>query len=364
MSDHAIAGIRPRNQLVFLLLSLVSCASSVALTINFCWHLRSDASFFAGVMAVSIGFAWECAKYAFAPLGLRFLRAQSPALILGGLVLMAVTLMLVCGSVVASLGYLLQSDAASQRRTMEQSRAYRDSQQQLAALDAEISLLHRSAKADVSRHYRLRAMETLTRADTLRERRDGVTRALQRIESPTLADGSFFGQLASIFETRPTSKAQAVRLIAYLVVSLMLEIISICAVTLWAFCTGSTAIGGSSAFPQVFGQGLSGFHQRTDFGATGSSSQAVPAMPKRWKPFAHNRSPHEEGRADTGTTQGMDTRYSAVRDLIVSGQIKPTIRAVRYALHISQEPARRFLAQLCGEGILTALGNNRYHVAC
>ena len=337
MPITAIRGFRSQNQLIFLLLSVLSCATSIALTINFCWHLRTETSIFAGLIAVAIGIAWECAKYGFAPKGFQLLYGEDrPTLLCAGLGLICVTIVLVLGSVCASMGFLLESDAESQRRTIEQSGQYQDARTQIASLDAEIALLQQTAKADLSHHYRKRAMGTLAQANALRTRRDTISSSLQQFEStPTLAS-PYFASLAGFLAGDQKSNARKIRLIAYAVVALMLEIISICAVTLFISQRKNLL--------------------RADFDTKYVDENVIP-------PSSKQNLDRGTCRGDTGTNGIHDTRYKEARRLIISRKISPSVRSVKAALKVSQIPARRFLKALQEEGVLFRTENNRYRLA-
>ncbi len=67
------------------------------------------------------------------------------------------------------------------------------------------------------------------------------------------------------------------------------------------------------------------------------------------------------GRGDTGTLEeGINTRYRVSKKMILSKEISPTIRAIKHAVNVSQEVAKRFLLDLAKEGILRQTGKGRY----
>jgi hypothetical protein len=63
-----------------------------------------------------------------------------------------------------------------------------------------------------------------------------------------------------------------------------------------------------------------------------------------------------EGRADTGTTDGTDARYSRVADAVRNGDVQPTVRAIRSTFRTATDVAQRYLVQLERDGITKRAG--------
>src|SRR5690348_8378947 len=91
-----------------LVLACLSCILSMWLTLRFCRQLWPEEG---SALLVALGLVWELAKLRFAPAGVRGL-AQGPLVHrLGAVALVAMTVVLMAGSVVASIACLQRSDA-------------------------------------------------------------------------------------------------------------------------------------------------------------------------------------------------------------------------------------------------------------
>lgn len=69
------------------------------------------------------------------------------------------------------------------------------------------------------------------------------------------------------------------------------------------------------------------------------------------------------GKVDSGITPGSDSRYQRVKSLILSRQIKPSIRAVQAKEGGSDPVVSRYLAQMEIEGLLVKTPSGRYTLA-
>lgn len=69
------------------------------------------------------------------------------------------------------------------------------------------------------------------------------------------------------------------------------------------------------------------------------------------------------GKVDSGVTPGSDSRYQRVKTLILSRQIKPSIRAVQAKEGGSDPIVSRYLAQMEIEGLLLKTPSGRYTLA-
>ena len=64
---------------------------------------------------------------------------------------------------------------------------------------------------------------------------------------------------------------------------------------------------------------------------------------------------------DTGTIQGKDTRYQAIKSAIKTGKLKPSTHQLRKHWQCNYETAAAYLASMAKEGLLNKnLANNQY----
>ena len=330
------------NQAFCLLVFLASCTVSLFLTIHLCWHLRASGGIFTGVIAVVLGVCWESSKYMFTPFALRLIADKngSSAHVLGGFGLLVLTLVLVMGSVLASLGFFLQSDSLSKQKGLQHSAEFKHATAKLSAINTQITLIQTAAKKYINNTYTTRGMKILKEVPTLHRERKQVEQELLALKTSSLSAGSpFFSGLASLVvsEGVPTQETiKRIKVVLYTVLAIVLELISLASLMLFCMNRGAKK-------------------DCTEFSITNcDDTRGTFTISEKYNNT-------NEGRGDTGTTEeGINTRYSTSKKLIVSKKISPTIRSIRRAVNVSQIIAQRFLTQLAKEGVLKRTDTGRY----
>jgi len=340
----------PMQTVALGLIAALACTVSVVLTVQFCWHLRGDSGLFAGVVAAAIGIAWETSKYVYAPAGVRLIASGRPVLTIGGLALCAISVVLVGGSITASLGYLAELDDRQRQAQLRSSSEFQDAQAQLTALDREIALLTQTASADADHSYRQRALATLATVRQIRAERDAIRERLAAIKAPAspAMQAGVFGGLANLLSV----DALRIRSLAYGVVAVMLEAISLAALVLLGARRTSPSLKPQPVVEEEpMEHGLASCE--VDVPETAPSpvvaivttdeltgeDETMPTTPDE----ANNPSEDED-------------RYERAKQLVLQAQVAPTYRALQSALQLGQTTAREFLATMEQDGILRRVG--------
>jgi hypothetical protein len=246
-------------------------------------------------------------------------------------------------------------------------------QAQVAVLDEQIAALTQTAKLDVQASYRRRALETLARAEQLRGVRQEVSEALLLKETapPTHAQAGMVAGLAVLFGI----DAGRMLWLAYGVVALMLELISITAIVLlgWRshaahpcrspsmaamhFCSAPGEC--DSAKAPGANTPSSGTHQKS------VGTQAGNNLPQEYET---NSPPlHLECKKESGGSLGAkepseesersaDPKYDEAKQLVLSGAIVPRYRDLKGTLNIGQHTVQRYLGAMLDEGCVIRCG--------
>jgi hypothetical protein len=377
------------------MISACSCGLSLFFTLSFCRHLWPQES---ALVVLAFGLAWELAKLQFGP------RA-----FLGGgngrksrteqLCLLALTAVLMTGSILASFGHFAQAHnrqlAAAQAQQTAQanqalqathaSDAYQAARRALTSLDFEIDALTAAVADDMAHHFRSRAMATMTALASLRERRDktvGQMAQVQTISQEMVGATDFFGDLGAMLPGDSGANAGRIKVIAHLILAIMLEIVGIAAWSLIAQAEASSTLGigvTTTGTPDDDGPGPKKSY--------GSNSNRTPNRHTVIRPISelvHRRTPRgtrqcaapkphsksisraadpcEAKSIGDGGTSCTPDKYNRAKELITSGTLTPSHRGLRLHLKIGQKTARAFLQRLCLEGHIRKAGR-RYRLA-
>jgi phage shock protein PspC (stress-responsive transcriptional regulator) len=340
MSGLISTGIRRLNQGIPAMIAALSSAISLVLTIRLCQELRADG----GLLTPAIGLCLEAAKLTFAILGCSFLVSKASTLSrrCGGLLLCALSLVLIGTSLAASLGYFLELDGRGQAEALSASREVRAADREIDLLDRQIAALSAAAEGDTAASYRTRALDTLARAEVLTGRRAQLAARLASLQAHPEAmletQSGLLGGLAAVLDLDP----RRVRLIAYGVIAALLELVAIAAYLLVR----------SSLQPNGAAKRLQRMAASGDAAETPQKTAAKRLQPN---PRAALRASE---RGDTGTRL-FRNRFEQARALIVSGKLQPSLRALQREMKpLGQRTAARFLRALLEEGILCRDGKN------
>ena len=321
----SIASLRiraPSPQVVFAVVATLTCSVSLVLTLRLCWQVGGSGV--AAALALAVGVAWEASKYTLAPTSVRWLLSATPRRRLAGAGLSVMSLVLVCGSLSASMGHLLAADTDAHIRAVEASPEYRAAVAELAHRDAEIGLLADTARRDAAHGYRSRALQTASELRRLRAERATLESSLGALQASR--EASAWAALAQVLGCSDAT----LRLAAFSVVACMLELLSIVTVML----------------------------------ASGTEQLQAPVR--------HRSAAQRERCSDAGATERRaaapaaadDALYASIRQAIVEGRVEPVLRAVQRMANISQRPAQRYLLRLAEEGVLRRDDRGRYQIAC
>ena len=186
-------------------IAALACAISTILTIQFVSDVRGDA----GWITLGLGLMWELAKYTFGSIAILHPK-QKMRMVLGW-----TTAILIFGSIAASLGYLTEMNEFVETNKMVDSVEYQDLENERNILKTQMDTLLMSAAEDTKRSYRRRGLETNKKIEDLRERYIDLGEDMVKLREVKVQLNSFDA-------------------IASLIISLMLEICGILAISLFA----------------------------------------------------------------------------------------------------------------------------------
>ena len=211
-------------------------------------------------MLVLLGLTWESAKLYFGPIGLRGLGIGGPGQRFGSLMLAVMALMLMAGSVVASMAYLSQADAQDQQRVLTSSRAYAESQELLRSLDTQIEVLSVAASRDVAQNFRKRALATSDTISGLRRQRADASAATANMEAhpDALASTPFIASMGALLPGEAVGNGKRIRCISHAVIAVMLELIGVAALCVARSHLAATEMvqRGITGAPGAFGESI------------------------------------------------------------------------------------------------------------
>ena len=345
MLSHRVSARASFNQPLFaLLLAGLSCALSLWLTLRFCRQLWPDEG---GVVLMLLGLTWELAKLHFGPVGVQGLFRGRFAGRLGSLLLATMAVVLMAGSVAASMAYLGQADAQDHRRALSSSRPYNDARTNMQSLDVQLAVLAATATSDAAHGYRRRALATSDAMIELRRQRaaDSAVAAGLEMHPEQLTNATLFVSLGALLPGDAHANAKCIRALSYAVIAVMLELISVAALCL--------ARVHRMHRRDVDAPNKKGGSPKAAVHLVGASDAAAPIRaakrPARGESFSSLSAAHEaEAAADA-------------RVLVLQNKVAPTYRSVQRALGVGQAAAQRLLADMHAQGLLKRVGR-RYHV--
>lgn len=204
--ETPIKSIQPSNKINLLFLYFImglSCVVSTWLTVDFVFALRGENDW----VALSLGILWEASKYTFGSMALihkdLFMK----------FILSTMSVVLIFGSVLASMGYLGELDQEMLDSKMSDNIAYQDYLTERNAIKKQIEILEISALEDTRRLFRRRALETNKKIDILKEKYVKLGKEIVKLE---------------VNNYTPKSQSN----ILYIILSLMLELCGIVAISL------------------------------------------------------------------------------------------------------------------------------------
>jgi len=269
---------------------------------------------------------------------------------------------------------------------MHASRRYQDLRTQIENIDGQMQILTRAADADNQAGYRTRAMATLEQTRDLQKDRMHLSQQLDAMESSGTNYGSnnasgIFRTLGAFMSGDVATNASRLKLLAHVVVAGVLEMLGIASVWLLRRQAG----------------GVTAAHPHDDFKSdtnakANANTQLHLSLPTPKLPDAVNTDAivakntksdasgaKEEiafeiqnaqritanpesiiGRKATANSD-FDARYQRAKNLIRSGEIAPTYRAIQSALRVGQETVQKYLKAMIDEGLICRAGR-RYCV--
>jgi hypothetical protein len=336
LRTHLRARARLTQALFPAIIAALLCPLSALLTIELCMELWGK-----NVGSIIGALGWEITKLYAGMIAWRQLR-HSPSLKSLCWVLVAVAT--ISGSLAASLGAFAHRYEAQRTGTLEQSETYRNTQMQLKQVDAQIALLSQTAEADLAASYRARTLrETYPALQSLSKSRERLAGSLASFRAqPDIVLGSdYFASLGRLVGR----SGDRLQLLAALLFAAVLEI------TCVLVCDQLGAIWTATRTASTKDTGT---YRPVAPVRTGTNDTAGTIRFHRTAAAKH----------DTGTQfEPHLTVPPEVRDGISRGKIPPVVKSIRRFAGVSQEPARRFLAQLAEEGVLNRERSGRYRLA-
>ncbi len=313
------------RQIPLTLIAIFSCALSFWLTVRFCGELSPG---HASLEILAIGFVWEMSKLVFGTSGAHRLAHGGTDQRRLGYALVAMSLVLAVGSVVASLAFLRQTDHRLSEQALQASDAYQRRAANVAAMDREIDTLAAVASQDAATQmYRARSLRTLDRVAALRTERTQAVQEMMRLEtSGSLGERPKAG--SAPLALGGWVSTEAMRGCAQCVLAVVLELVSVLAMGLLV--------------------------TREDDTQPSAGPPSLYLVRSSAKPQPPQRGPCSASAEISAEMDG----YARAKALVGSSRLKPSYRAMRKALDISQPTALRFLRIMAAEGILRREGRS------
>ncbi len=233
------------GQIPLIIITFFSCGLSFWLTVRFCATLAPGHAI---AELLAIGITWELAKLTFGTMGTRRIKRGPPEQKGSGYALVGVSCLLAAGSIIASLAFLMQTDhqvsqdaAQASQQSLHASKTYERDSASLRALDNQINQLAALAEQYRSKGMVTQGVRTLERIAPLREARTAQAQGLSAQEAAISTSGS-----AAV--TGPfLGAASAWRLAAQSVLAVMLEAVSMIALSLLCDQPSSANVGGGAS---------------------------------------------------------------------------------------------------------------------
>ena len=218
------------GQISLVIITFCSCGLSFWLTVRFCADLTPG---HATLEVLAMGATWELAKLTFSIKGAYRINRGAPAQKASGYRLAGLSLILAVGSIAASLAFLMQTDqhisqdaAQASQRELEASKTYERDTASLRTLDGEIEQLTALAEQYRAKGLVTQGVRTLERIRPLRDERTTQARVLSAQEA-TITSSASATVASPLLGTSPRW-----RLVAQVVLAVMLEVVSMVALSL------------------------------------------------------------------------------------------------------------------------------------
>ena len=339
-----------KTQRLFAALALLSCGVSSYLTIKFCAELRGSGI---GFVAIALGLSWESGKYLFV------LAAQTHSRALYILVGC-----LIVGSIMASLGYLVEMDdtAAESRIATNDTHAHLLSQRGM--LRDKLQLTQLTAEKDMATGYRSRALETLARASDIERQISSIQIEISNFKKHASGAG-YWNSLGRVANT----SGDSLRALVYMFIAIMLEMISIVAIHLASASRTHPTNASDERISNASATHLE--RERISSNASRNASQDAsvthpgaathPQRIRNASPSTHPRT-HPKKRISTNASgKTHPAKYAQAKELVSGGQVRPSYRRIQTAVQCGQAESQRIIAQLERDNVIEKKGS-RYMV--
>ncbi len=337
-------------------LGLLACAISLILTMQYCRMLRGDLP---GHLPEALGLLWEVGKYMFVTAGLAFLAWKDFGHKLAGFCFLIIAMVLVVGSIRASMHWLSENDSDLREKSTRQSQAYQALSQEIEALDTEYELTMANAKSDQTMNMRTRSIEMAKSAALLRERRSEIVAKRATLENSVPQQEAGLG---SYFE--------------YMAVSVMLEVVSIAAFAIFRLRTPVAGTNASTRSTSPSTNPGTNTSTRSTSPSTNASTRSTspstnpgtnastsPSTNPGTNASTRSTSPSTKRSTKPGTKTSTKSstvididKYKAARELLGTGRVMPAYRDLKAKLKVGQKAVEDLFARLADEGFLVRSG--------
>ncbi len=158
------------NKFFLFVIAFLSCTVSTWLTVDFVFQLRGQED----VVALTLGVLWEISKYTFGSLALIHHKWTTK------FILSIMTIVLIGGSVMASMGYLGEFDQSMKTAAMKSDISYQDMSTEREIIKKQLEMLQLSAIEDTKRSFRRRGLETNQQVEELKSKYDDLGKIFQK----------------------------------------------------------------------------------------------------------------------------------------------------------------------------------------
>ena len=181
----------------------MSCGVSTWLTVDFVFQLRGQQD----EVALTLGVLWEISKYTFGSLAMIHPKWTTK------FILSTMTIILISGSVMASIGYLGEFDQSMKNAAMQRDISYQDMTTEREIIKKQLEMLQLSAIEDTKRSFRRRGLETNQQVEELKSKYDDLGKKITELKEVSY---------------EPKQKEN----IFYIILSVMLELCGIVSISL------------------------------------------------------------------------------------------------------------------------------------
>lgn len=339
--------VRPRfdqQRLLNSVIAVLGCGISLVLTIEFCREVRGHTQAW---VPIAIGTVWELAKYNFAVTSLVLLAEGTKVRKLAGVLLGCLALVLVAGSIVASVGYMTALDGEVRGQRVTASERYTDLKASIRQIDTQVEAYQQAAKADMAGNYRTRGLQTLKNVTGLLNERARMADELRELETRGSEKGNSIKILGNALSPKGFHSNARLHAWAFALISIVLELISVAALALLRLSPSGLHV--SEPTYQTAPQEAVSKKAIKPAAARSPIADNPPAIRKAGMATA-------EAKPTTDIHQAPIAKYDEAKELILSGRIPPNFRAVRSSLRVGQEPARAVMEALQREGVIIKTG--------